>query len=118
MRLLIHPQIHQMNSCRDNRTTGGFPLKNRSQVQRTAIIRLLILTMLVSCTMASAFNAVPVSAQSPCEWTEYGSNPVFGQWLPGGGAKAYYPKVIYDANRFSGHGDNAYYKMWFGSSNR
>ena len=64
--------------------------------------------------MATAFNAVPASAQSPCEWTEYSNNPVFGEWL--GGAKAYYPKVIYDANQFSGHGDNAYYKMWFGSS--
>ncbi|MCJ7654707.1 MAG: hypothetical protein MUO97_05305 [Dehalococcoidia bacterium] len=50
---------------------------------------------------------------SPCGWVEYGNNPVFGQGL--GGAKAYYPKVIYDVNQFSGHGDLAYYKMWFGS---
>jgi hypothetical protein len=66
--------------------------------------------------MASALSMIPASAQSLCDWTEYSNNPVFGQWLPGG-VKAYYPKVIYDANQFSGHGDNAYYKMWFGSSN-
>jgi hypothetical protein len=52
---------------------------------------------------------------TPCDWVEYSNNPVFGQWLPGG-IKAYYPKVIYDANQFSTHGDSAYYKMWFGSS--
>ncbi|MBC8274404.1 MAG: hypothetical protein H8E40_05470 [Chloroflexi bacterium] len=75
-------------------------------MQSSAIIRLVILTILVSCTMASALSMIPASAQSPCEWTEYGNNPVFGQWPPGG-AKAYYPKVIYDANQFSGHGDNA-----------
>jgi predicted GH43/DUF377 family glycosyl hydrolase len=54
---------------------------------------------------------------TPCDWVEYGNNPVFGQGLPGGGAMAYYPKVIYDANQFSGHGNSAYYKMWFGSDN-
>ncbi|MCJ7655399.1 MAG: hypothetical protein MUO97_08920, partial [Dehalococcoidia bacterium] len=74
-------------------------------MQSSAIIRLLILTILISCAMASALNIIPVNAQSPCEWTEYSNNPVFGQWL--GGAKAYYPKVIYDASQFSGHGDNA-----------
>ena len=55
------------------------------------------------------------AAISACDWVEYGNNPVFGQWL--GGPKAYYPKVIYDASQFSGHGDTAYYKMWYGSSN-
>jgi len=52
---------------------------------------------------------------SRCDWVEYDNNPVFGQWV--GNAKAYYPKVIYDAGQFSGHGDSAYYKMWFGSEN-
>jgi predicted GH43/DUF377 family glycosyl hydrolase len=56
-------------------------------------------------------------APTPCDWVEYSNNPVFGQGLPGGGAMAYYPKVIYDANQFSGHDNTAYYKMWFGSDN-
>src|SRR4030042_998289 len=85
-------------------------------MQRSVIIRLVILTVMVSCTMTTALNVVPANAQSPCEWTEYSSNPVFGQWL-GNPNRAYYPKVIYDPNQFSGHGDNAYYKMWFGSNN-
>ena len=44
-------------------------------------------------------------------WTEDGSNPVFDPT-----AKAYYPTLVYDASQFSGHGDAAYYKMWFGST--
>ena len=56
----------------------------------------------------------PGRGLSSCDWVEYGNNPVFGQ--SHNDAKAYYPKVIYDANQFSGHGDSAYYKMWFGSS--
>jgi hypothetical protein len=60
-------------------------------------------------------NLTVAPTPTPCDWVEYGNNPVFGQWL--GGAKAYYPKVIYDANQFSGHGDSYYYKMWFQSSN-
>jgi hypothetical protein len=52
---------------------------------------------------------------SRCDWVEYNDNPVFGQWLDG--PKAYYPKIIYDAEQFlGGNGNNAYYKMWFGSS--
>jgi hypothetical protein len=60
-------------------------------------------------------NLTVAPTPTPCDWVEYGNNPVFGQWLPGG-AKAYYPKVIYDVDQFSQHGDSAYYKMWFGSS--
>lgn len=47
-------------------------------------------------------------------WTEYESNPVFGQWI--GGPKAYYPSVLYDADEFSGNGYAAKYKMWYGTS--
>src|SRR4030042_335287 len=38
-------------------------------MQSSAIIKLVILTILVSCTLASAWNIMPASAQSPCEWT-------------------------------------------------
>jgi hypothetical protein len=81
----------------------------------SAIITLATIVLLVSCTVATALNIMPANAQSRCDWVEYSNNPVFGQWL--GGAKAYYPKVLYDLNQFSGHGDSAYYKMWFGSEN-
>ncbi len=64
--------------------------------------------------LASSLDVQPTIAQSSCDWIEYSGNPIFGQHL--GGAKAYYVKVIYDPAQFSGHGDSAYYKMWFGSS--
>jgi PKD repeat protein len=45
------------------------------------------------------------------DWIEYPANPVLD---PANGAlHAYYPSVLYDQNAFSGHGTNAYYKMWF-----
>ncbi len=47
-------------------------------------------------------------------WTEYSTNPIFGQGA--GGPKAYYPSVLYDADEFSYHGDRAKYKMWYGTS--
>lgn len=84
-------------------------------MQSPAVARLIILIILVTSIVATVSNSIPTDAQSPHDWTEYSSNPVFGQWV--GGSKAYYPKVIYDINQFSTHGDKAYYKMWFGSSN-
>jgi hypothetical protein len=41
-------------------------------------------------------------------WIEYPGNPVFDPV-----EKAYYPSVCYDANKFGGHGDSYYYKMWY-----
>src|SRR4030042_6248507 len=81
-------------------------------MQNSVIIRLAILVIIVFCTMATGLKIIPAGAQSPCDWTEYSSNPVLGQWL-GNPNRAYYPKVIYDLGQFSGHGDTAYYKMWF-----
>jgi parallel beta-helix repeat protein len=49
---------------------------------------------------------------SSCDWAEYSNNPVLGQWI-GNPNRAYYPKIIYDPNQFSKHGESAYYKMWF-----
>ncbi len=48
-------------------------------------------------------------------WTEYTANPVFGEGVDGG-PKAYYPSILYSPTAFDGHGDAAYYKMWFGTS--
>ena len=45
------------------------------------------------------------------KFTEYGSNPLYGQ--PLGNGSAYYPCVLSDASNFSGHGNNSYYKMWY-----
>jgi hypothetical protein len=92
----------------------GSTFQKLDKAQRLAITKLAIVTIFTICLITAAFNGAPAVAQSPCNWIEYINNPVFGQWI--GGAKAYYPKVIYDPNQFSGHGDSYYYKMWFGSS--
>jgi len=42
-------------------------------------------------------------------WVEYSANPVFNPVT----VRAYYPSVVYDAGKFSGHGDSYYYKMWY-----
>jgi hypothetical protein len=41
-------------------------------------------------------------------WLEDSANPVFDPVQ-----RAYYPCVLYDANKFSSHGDSYYYKMWY-----
>lgn len=44
-------------------------------------------------------------------FTEYGSNPLYGQ--PLGKGTAYYPCILTDASNFSAHGNNSYWKMWY-----
>jgi hypothetical protein len=44
----------------------------------------------------------------------FSNNPVFGQLTSG--PKAYYPSILYDLGKFSGHGIRAKYKMWYGTS--
>jgi hypothetical protein len=71
----------------------------------------LMFVLVVALTLTLA---LPASAQGPGDWTEYPDNPVFGEGV--GDPKAYYPSVLYDADSFSGHGDSAKYKMWYGTS--
>jgi hypothetical protein len=49
------------------------------------------------------------------DWREQDANPIFGQGVSGG-PKAYYPALLYSPTAFDGHGDQTYYKMWFGTS--
>jgi hypothetical protein len=58
---------------------------------------------------------VPTCGTNYTDWTEYTLNPIFGQGVSGG-PKAYYPSVIYSEAKFDGHGDAAYYKLWFGTA--
>lgn len=50
----------------------------------------------------------PLASAQDITFEEYGNNPVFDPVT-----RAYYPTVIFDINKFSGHGDSAYYKMWY-----
>jgi len=104
--------INGLRICRDQ--PGRSLVKPKGvRLMRIKLVLLSLLTIF-SLILSVVFTLTPTGAQAPGDWTEYSSNPVFGQWI--GGAKAYYPKVIYDANQFSGHGNSAYYKMWFQSS--
>jgi hypothetical protein len=58
---------------------------------------------------------VPACGTNLADWTEYAANPIFGQGV-NNGPKAYYPSIVYSPTGFDGHGDSAYYKMWFGTS--
>ncbi len=81
---------------------------------RNTAVTIALIFLVLGVLLTPALDVRPAIAQSACDWIEYAGNPLFGQHL--GGPKAYYVKVIYDPDRFSGHGDSAYYKMWFGSS--
>ncbi|NYT13745.1 MAG: hypothetical protein GKC01_04455 [Candidatus Methanofastidiosa archaeon] len=57
--------------------------------------------------MILLFN-IPFFMAQDISFDEYPSNPVFDP-----ATRAYYPTVIFDINKFSGHGGSAYYKMWY-----
>jgi hypothetical protein len=57
--------------------------------------------------MILIFN-VPFFMAQEITLEEYPNNPVFDP-----ATRAYYPTVIFDINKFSGHGPSAYYKMWY-----
>ncbi|NPV51129.1 MAG: hypothetical protein HPY60_08055 [Candidatus Methanofastidiosum sp.] len=57
--------------------------------------------------MILLFN-IPFFMAQDISFDEYPSNPVFDP-----ATRAYYPTVIFDINKFSGHGDSTYYKMWY-----
>lgn len=57
---------------------------------------------------------VPFITAQNIIFEEYPNNPVFvndDSFDPT--MRAYYPTVAFDINRFNGHGDSAYYKMWY-----
>ena len=62
------------------------------------LLAVFLLVGLFSAQMAAASGG----------WLEDSANPVFDPVQ-----KAYYPCVLYDANKFSSHGDAYYYKMWY-----
>ncbi len=82
-------------------------------MRKTTVIGMAAAMVLVAFAMM-LLTAAADGGGGAAAWTEYGSNPVFGQGI--GGPKAYYPSVLYDADEFSDHGYAAKYKMWYGTS--
>jgi hypothetical protein len=66
--------------------------------------KLLIQTFLSFALTASLF--VPI-VHAETSWTEWPDNPILSR-----DAAVDYPAVLYDPDRFSGHGDAVTYKMW------
>ena len=63
--------------------------------------KLLMQTFLSFALMTSLI--LPVAYGQTDDWVEWRSNPI---------VEGDYPSVLYDPDRFSGHGDAATYKMW------
>lgn len=55
------------------------------------------------------------SSSDGIHWTKYAGNPIFSitDGVAWRSARTYNPWVLYDANKFSGHGDAVPYKLWF-----
>ena len=57
---------------------------------------------------------LPLIKGEEIAFTEYNKNPVFDPLLQPG--EEIFPCVLYDANKFSGHGTSYQYKMWYGDT--
>jgi len=95
------------NNTRKPAKEGKGKMKRNTRKFRLALTALVLVALLLA-----VFGGVSASAAElhVSKWAGYGSNPVFDPT-----AKAYYPTIVYDSGQFSGHGNPAYYKMWFGS---
>lgn len=62
----------------------------------------------ISLFLSLLVLTVPLVNAQQITLEEYPNNPVFDPVT-----RAYYPTVLFDINKFSGHGDSAYYKMWY-----
>jgi len=65
---------------------------------------------LLSLTACLVILPAESAKASGLTWQEYAANPVYDP----ADHRAYYPSVLYDPNKFSGHGTSYYYKMWYG----
>ncbi|MBN1289324.1 MAG: DUF11 domain-containing protein [Actinobacteria bacterium] len=71
--------------------------------RRTTAILLVLLMVLGALVILQDY-----AKAADVTFVEDPSNPVFDP-----SHEAYYPCVLYDDDRFSGHGEATYYKMWF-----
>ena len=98
--------------------------QSNSSTGDTSGIKTLFLTNLSKATTYTVY----VNATDNTDWTrktftfdtidsehiqfyEHPFNPIYGEYI--GDGEAYYPCVIYDENKFSGHGNSSYFKMWY-----
>jgi uncharacterized repeat protein (TIGR01451 family) len=58
------------------------------------------------------FLIIQLKASWQTDLKEYSANPIFDP-----SHRSYYPSISYNENGFNGHGETAYYKMWYASHN-
>lgn len=92
--------------------TKGQAMKHHTIASARRQSRLVLVSLALTITVALSTAGIALGQVS---WTEYSGNPIFGQGV-GGGPRAYYPSVLYDADEFSGHGEAVPYKMWYGTA--
>ncbi len=78
---------------------------------RKPLAYMLVIALAIAVLGAVWAAKTPRVNAADITWAEYPSNPVYDPAVPA--EKAYYPCVLYDANKFSGRGASNYYKMWY-----
>lgn len=56
---------------------------------------------------------ISIAANAQVDWVEYPDNPVFGENTDAGKPHAQFQSLLHDADRFSGHGEEWLFKMWY-----
>jgi uncharacterized repeat protein (TIGR01451 family) len=71
----------------------------------------IMLVSILVLALAACMVILPLEAAEAADldWQEYGSNPIYDPV----DHRTYYPCVLYEPNKFSGHGASYYYKMWY-----
>jgi hypothetical protein len=67
---------------------------------------------LFASLMVVAVMTVCPSPLVAANWTESPADPIYNPFPATALPEDYFPIVLYDGNRFSGHGDAYFYKMW------
>lgn len=68
------------------------------------------LSVVLALSFILAISPIPTAEAADITWVEDPNNPVYDPV----DHRAYYPCVLYDPDRFSGHGASCCYKMWYG----
>ncbi len=86
------------------KTARGFPAKGRVGFAASSFCIMAALAIALAAGVGFKAAAADIS------WHEHAANPVYDP----ADHRAYYPCVLYDPDRFSGHGASYHYKMWYG----
>jgi hypothetical protein len=92
----LHAKLHKPTIC----YTGHQSLERSCFMKQKLLIQTFLSFALLACLI------LPV-AYGETDWVEWTGNPIISR-----SSDVYYPSVLFDPDRFSGHGHAAVYKMW------